>query len=126
MNTQCRWSRPLFQTKTDPGSGTILGLGLMAAMVAGLLGAILAGNWLFLGLKLQVQADQIAIASADSVRGLATGYPCQAAAQIAHMYMVSLDTCRIVGFESFIRLSTVAGGLTLEATSRAGPPAGGN
>ena len=103
------------------GSGTILGLGGCMASLSGLVACNLAVFGLFSAEKLQAQADQIAVAAADSARGLITGYPCQTAGQIAHIYMVSLDTCRIVGFESFIRLRSVAAGFELMATSRAGP-----
>lgn len=103
------------------GSGTILGLGVCLATLSGLLVSNLAVFGLVSAEKLQAQADQIAIAAADSARGLITGYPCQTAGQIAHIYMVSLDTCRIVGFESFIRLRSVVAGFELMATSRAGP-----
>ena len=103
------------------GSGTILGLGMCMASLSGLVACNLAVFGLFAAEKLQAQADQIAVAAADSARGLITGYPCQTASQIAHIYMVSLDTCRIVGFESFIRLRSVAAGFELMATSRAGP-----
>ena len=107
------------------GSGTILGLGL----ALGTLSALLASNLAVFGLisveKLRVQADQIAVAAADSARGLITGYPCQTAEQMATMYMVLLDTCRIVGFDSFIRLRSAVVGIEIEASSRAGA-VGGN
>lgn len=99
-----------------------MGLALLVAILGGLILAGWASNRLFQAQKLQAQADQIALAAADSVRGLTTGFPCPEAARIAHIYMVWLDSCRIVGFESFIRLSENVGGMTLEATSRAGPP----
>ena len=103
------------------GSGTILGLGVCMASLSGLVACNLAVFGLFSAEKLQAQADQIAIAAADSARGLITGYPCQTASQIAHIYMVSLDTCRIVSLESFIRLRSAVAGFELMATSRAGP-----
>ena len=107
------------------GSGTILGLAVALAT----LGALLASNLAVFGLisveQLRVQADQIAVAASDSARGLNSGFPCQTADQMATMYMVLLDTCRIVGFDSFIRLRSVVVGIEIEASSRAGP-AGGN
>jgi secretion/DNA translocation related TadE-like protein len=125
-NSQCRrdGSKCLFVSSS--GSATILGLGLVVGLVAAWLAANLAVNALVSAQKLGVEADLAAIAAADVARGLATGEPCQAAGRIAHIYMVSLDSCRIVGFESFIRLHSVSAGLTLEATSRAGPPGRGN
>lgn len=103
------------------GSGTLLDLDVCVASLSGLVACNLEVFGLFSAEKLQAQADQIAIAAADSARGLITGYPCQTASRIATNYMVSLDTCRIVGFESFIRLRSVAAGFELMATSRAGP-----
>lgn len=106
------------------GSGTVLGL----AVALGTLGALLASNLAVFSLisveKLRVQADQIAVAAADSARGLNSGFPCQTADQMASMYMVLLDTCRIVGFDSFIRLRSVVVGIEIEASSRAGPAEG--
>ena len=119
--------KPLFRLNLleNRGSGTILGLAVALAALAALLASNLGLFALYSAEKLQVQADQIAVAAADSARGLASGYPCQSADEIATMYMVLLDTCRIVGFDSFIRLRSVVAGIEFQATSRAGP-AGGN
>ena len=106
------------------GSGTILGLALALAALCGLLACNLAVFALISAEKLRVQADQIALAAADSARGLITGFPCQTADQMATMYMVSLDSCRIVDFDSFIRLRSVVAGVELLASSRAGPADG--
>ena len=111
---------------SNEGSGTILGLGLMLLCLAGLVGSNLAVYRLFAAEKLQAQANQIAVTAADSVRGLITGYPCELADQFAHMYMVKIALCRIVGFESFIRLQSEQLGFSLVATARAGPASGGN
>ena len=123
---KCRWGGPNSLFASSLGSATVLGLGLVVGLIAAWLAASLAVNTLVSAQKLAVVADLAALASADVARGLATGEPCQAAGRIAHIYMVSLDSCRIVGFESFIRLRSVSAGLTLEATSRAGPPGRGN
>lgn len=111
---------------TEMGSGTMLGLGLVAALLLSLIGSNLAVYRLFAEQKLQAQADQIAIAAADSARGLATGYPCEVADQFAHMYMVKIAFCRIVEFECFLRLQSERFGIRLEASARAGPPREGN
>ncbi len=118
---RCRQSLKNIAAQPDQGSATVLGLGLIGAIVSSVLAANFACFWLVSAEKVRVAADLAAVAAADSVRGLITGEPCVAAGQIAHMYMVSLDTCRIVGFESFIRLHTKVAGLTLEVVSRAGP-----
>lgn len=110
----------------ESGSGTILGLGVVLGAVTLLLASNLAVYRLVAQEKLQAQADQIAVAAADSVRGLATGYPCEVADQFAHMYMVKIAFCRIVDFECFLRLQSERFGIRLEATARAGPPPEGN
>jgi len=110
----------------NSGSGSILALGLVLAGLAGLVGSNLAVYRLIAQEKLQAQAEQIALAGADSVRGLNTGYPCEVADQFAHMYMVKIAFCRIVDFECFLRLQSERFGIRLEATARAGPPPEGN
>ena len=110
------------ELRANSGSGTVLGLALVALALAGLVSSNLAVYRLFAAEKLQAQADQIALAAADSLRGLATGYPCEVADQFAHMYMVKIAFCRIVGFECFLRLQSDRYGIQLEATARAGPP----
>lgn len=110
----------------EKGSGTILGLALVLVALIALLASNLAVYRLVAQEKLQVQADQIAVAAADSVRGLATGYPCEVADQFAHMYMVKIAFCRIVDFECLLRLQSERFGIRLEATARAGPPPEGN
>ena len=108
------------------GSGSLLGFSLVLTALTALLASNLAVYRLFAQEKLQAQADQMAVAAADSVRGLATGYPCEVADQFAHMYMVKIAFCRIVDFECFLRLQSERFGIRLEATARAGPPPEGN
>jgi len=106
--------------QAELGSGTVLGFGLVLLLLAGLVGSNLAVSRLIAAHQLQLQAEQIAVAAADSVRGLATGYPCEVANQFAHMYMVKIAFCRIVEFECFLRLRSEQ--FDLVANARAGPP----
>ena len=112
--------------RENSGSGSLLGLSVVFGAITLLLTSNLAVYRLVSQEKLQAQADQIAVAAADSVRGLATGYPCEVADQFAHMYMVKIAFCRIVDFECFLRLQSERYGIRLEATARAGPPPEGN
>lgn len=122
MCQKARFVRKIFSANNRPesGSGTLLGLGLALAALGFLLASNLAVSRLFAAEKLQAQADQIALTSADSVRGLITGYPCDQARQLAHIYMVKLEFCRIVEFECFLRLRSEQ--FDLVADARAGPP----
>jgi secretion/DNA translocation related TadE-like protein len=67
-------------------------------------------------------ADNAAIAAADALRGFSTGYPCEVAEAVAHINMVSLDSCRIVGFDVFVTVHTKTVGIVHSARSRAGAP----
>jgi hypothetical protein len=128
MRQKTRPLRKIFWHRywANSGSGSILGLGLVLTALAGLVASNLAVYRLFAQEKLQAQAEQMALAAADSVRGLTTGYPCAVADQFAHMYMVKIAFCRIVEFECFLRLHSDRFGIQLEATARAGPPPEGN
>lgn len=110
--------------QAESGAGTVLGLVMAASALMAFFACNLLGFYLYSEQKLQAQAEQIAIATANSVRGLNTGAGCETARQIAHIYMVSLDTCRIVGFESLIRLRSIVAGIELVALARAGPAEG--
>ena len=97
----------------DLGSGTIISLGLMAAIVSGVL---LIGN-LSIGqlqqTRLNELADNAAIGAADSLRGLNTGYPCEVAKAIAAQF----SNCYIVDDDVIVELREG----NLVAKARAGP-----
>ena len=116
----------LGRLRSNSGSGTVLGLAMILVCLTGLVASNLLVYRLFAQEKLQAQTEQIALAAADSVRGLTTGYPCEVADQFAHMYMVKIAFCRIVNFECFLRVQSDRFGILLEASARAGPPPGGN
>lgn len=108
------------------GSGTVLAFGAVAlATSVFCVSQLLAFN-LIQHRRLQVATDAMAIAAADSLRGLNSGFPCPTAAQIGLLEGVRLDTCRIVGFEVFISAHLEGAhlyeaGLVLRASARAGP-----
>lgn len=103
------------------GSGTVLALGAVALAIA-LFGLtqLVAFN-LLQHARLQGAANSMALAAADSLRGLNSGFPCQTAHELAHINGVNLDTCRIVGFEVFISAHSEGVGMVLSASALAGP-----
>ena len=105
----------------EAGSGTVLSVALIATLVATLAFSQAAFGFTHTRLKNQSLADQIAVAAADSVRGLSSGFPCEVAKDLATRNKVTLDECRIVGFESYIRIHTEMFGIPLTARARAGP-----
>lgn len=105
----------------ERGSGTILALGAVALSLSLFgLSQIIAFN-LIEHRRLQAGVDAMAIAAADSLRGLNTGFPCETATQIGHISSIQLDTCRIVGFEVFISAHLDGVGIVLSASALAGP-----
>ena len=62
----------------------------------------------------------IALAAADSLRGLATGYPCEVAGKMAQRLEISLDKCRVEAFEVEVESHTEVLGIRLISKARAG------
>lgn len=107
--------------KSEKGSGTVLALAVVSLAVSLLiLSQALAFN-LLSSLRLQATADSIAVASADSLRGLSLGFPCEVAREMSDANMANLEECRIVGLEVFITVHSDAVGIVLIAKARAGP-----
>lgn len=109
------------QFNSDQGSGTILALAAVSLSVCLFgLSQVVAANMIE-HRRLQVTTDAMAVAAADALRGLNTGYPCPTAAAIAKFNGFGLDTCRIVGFEVFISAHSKGAGIVLSANALAGP-----
>ncbi len=105
--------------QTDRGSGTLLGLGLIFAMLAAALVGVAALQGGFAQQRLQVVAESAAMAAADALNGYSTGFPCDAARAIIDINMLKLEECRIVGFDAFIRISLQSLGMVHFASARA-------
>ena len=105
----------------EGGSGTVLSISLIAVLVATLAFSQVAFSFTHTRIKNQNLADQIAVAASDSLRGLSGGYPCEVAKDLATRNRVTLDECRISGFDSFIRIHSDALGISIGARARAGP-----
>ena len=104
----------------DRGSGTILAIGLIFAIL-GIMALVLAVGYQSLEAnRLQATADAAAIAGDDALRGLNTGFACQVAEVMVQSAGATLDRCRIVETDIYISVCQRYMGLTLEANSRAG------
>ena len=113
--------RPKSRPMSQRGSGTVLALGAVALSIALFgLSQTVAFN-ILQHARLQSATDAMAIAAADALRGLNSGFPCQTAHELAHINGVNLDTCRIVGFEVFISAHSKGVGVDLSANALAGP-----
>jgi secretion/DNA translocation related TadE-like protein len=107
--------------KSEAGAGTVLALGVLL-MIFGIFSVgSFFGTQILSITRLQAQTDSIALASADALRGISSGYPCIVAKDIAANNAIVLNRCRIVGFEVFIETSLESLGVLQNARARAGP-----
>jgi secretion/DNA translocation related TadE-like protein len=113
--------RALRLFRSDRGAGTILALAVVSLSVSLLIVSQAQAFNLLADLRLQATADSIAVAAADSLRGLSLGLPCEIAEQMSAANMANLVECRIVGLEVFITVHSDAVGIVLIAKARAGP-----
>ncbi len=93
------------------GSVLLLSLGLLRVQLAALASA-----------TAYTAAETAAIAAADALSGFRTGHPCDVAKRISQLNMVSVEECRIVGFDVYIRVRSKSLGMVHFASARAGQP----
>lgn len=106
--------------RNSDGSGTVLAVGLISAILALFIGMAAVSQVWVTQARLQATADTAAIGAADSLRGLNTGFPCPEAKRIAQVNMANLVECRIVAFRVFLKLRSEALGIVLSAEALAG------
>lgn len=97
----------------ERGAGTVLALGIVAAIV-GLASVMFnVSNLMISQIRLNALADNAAVAAADALRGLVAGYPCEVAKQLA-----PVTSCEILGND--VLITVFRAGQT--ARARAGEP----
>jgi secretion/DNA translocation related TadE-like protein len=104
------------------GSGTILSAGALGIL---LLAGLFCLRWQLVvdaSGQAATAAETAAIAAADALSGFRTGYPCDVAKRISQLNMVSVEECRIVGFDVYIRVRSKSLGMVHFASARAGQP----
>lgn len=106
----------------DRGSGSILGVAVIAAVVA--LVSLALPLYMVLAARAAVSgaADAAALAAADTAVGLASGVPCEAAAFVASANGAQLDTCSADGLVLTVSVSRTVLGFRVAAIATAGPP----
>lgn len=101
----------------ESGSGTIVALGLIAMCVCAFAILQIPANQIVEQARAQSAADQAAIAGADSLRGLATGIPCETALLTVIQNHATMSSCRVVGNSVYVSVQTTA---LIVAEARAG------
>ncbi len=106
---------------SDRGSGSILGFGIISA-VLGIMTMSMAVSAQSLAIaRLQTQTDNAALAAEDVLRGLAIGYPCETAEQIVQGFGGTLETCHIVSSDIYISVRQQVMGIVHRVHARAAP-----
>lgn len=115
-------ARKLCKLGEERGSATMLSLGVVGALM---LAGLFCLRWQLANDangQADTAAETAAIAAADALSGFRTGHPCEVAAQISQLNMVSVVECRIVGFDVNIRVAMKTLGMVHFASARAGQP----
>ncbi|MFM7013638.1 MAG: hypothetical protein ACKOXT_01430 [Actinomycetota bacterium] len=107
--------------KSEAGAGTVLALAVIFVVISSLIGGAVIAQQSYLQRSLEATTETMALAAADALLGVSTGFPCIVAKDIAAMSQVNLERCRIVGFEVFIETASESFGFTRRAKARAGP-----
>lgn len=106
--------------KSDVGSGAILGV-LVIFLTLGIIGLFFwISSQSVAKARLQAVSDSAALAAEDSLRGLASGYPCETAEQIVKEFNARLETCHKVSFDIYISVYQEVMGIVLRVQSHAG------
>jgi secretion/DNA translocation related TadE-like protein len=114
--------RPASRWTDEVGSGSVLAVALVAAilMVVGM--AIPVMMALAVKQRVVAAADAAALAAADTVSGAVSGVPCEAAARAAALNGAELGSCSVDGLTATVTAQAHYLGLGITVLSRAGPP----
>ena len=106
----------------DRGSGAVLALSMVAAVVTLGLAAVTLAAALTTRQRVVGAADLAALAAADAASGIIPGSSCELAARVADAAGARLTGCSLDGLVARVTLSGGFAGIPIEARSAAGPP----
>lgn len=106
----------------ERGSGSILVIAILAAMLSLLSLFVPLAAVLLTRHSVATAADASALAAADVASGLLPGSPCPEAATVAAANHVQIDRCDVDGAVVTVTASTVVLGFRVAMTATAGPP----
>lgn len=108
--------------RRDEGSGSILVVALIGAVVA--MSLMLLPLFMAFATRHSVAgaADAAALAAADTAIGIVAGEPCAAAGTVAASYGATVLTCELDGLVATITAARTVLGVAVTATATAGPP----
>ncbi|WP_285113980.1 Rv3654c family TadE-like protein [Leifsonia sp. fls2-241-R2A-40a] len=106
----------------DRGSGSILALGILAAVTTVAAGGIVVVGAGAAHSRAAAAADLAALAAADVASGRDAGVPCETASAIAETNHAALSACEQQALVVTVTASVSYLGLAATASARAGPP----
>ena len=110
----------------ESGSGSVLGLSIVGAVIALLLVLLPLAESIEVRQRLGSAADAAALAAADVESGAIPGTPCREAGRVARAVGTVLERCEVDGSVATVRVGGGVGGgilgLAATATATAGPP----
>lgn len=116
-----RLSRVMRPFRDDTGSGSVLAIAVIAALL--MMAALLMTLVTALSARHQLQgaAEAAALAGADVAAGFLGGYPCLAAARVAAGNGVELADCDVADAIVSVQAHRVVLGVDVTVAARAGP-----
>jgi len=108
----------------EAGSASVLALGVIAMVIVLVSLTVALGSVLTARHRVASAADAAALAAADTVRGLVTGFPCERAQAVAAAHALAVSACRIDGFIAEVAVGDDWLGLAITVRARAGPRPG--
>ena len=109
----------------ERGSGTVLAVGLTAA-VALVGGAVIPLSQVLVArAQAAGAADAAALAAADAASGREPGFPCELASVVAAANGAAVQSCEVDGLVVTVSVARGILGLDVAARATAGPPPGG-
>ena len=111
--------------REETGSGSVLGLSIVGAVIALLLLLLPLAGAIELALRVSSAADAAALAAADVESGAIAGIPCHEAARVAEAVGAELERCEVDGTAATVRVGSGIPGFAAKAEATAGPPRAG-
>ena len=117
------WSgcSPVTQNTGDRGSGTLMGVAILASVVIVGSFAIAIANGLSEARSVQVAANQAALAASDVSRGVVPGHPCRVASALVSEAGYRLSGCDVAEGKAWIAVTRTWWGMAIEKRAHAGP-----
>lgn len=109
-------------TPGERGSGTLMGLAILATVAILGSSAIAVISGLNEARSLQAVANQAALAASDVSRGVVAGHPCQTASPLVSGAGYRLLGCEVEGGKAWIVVGGQWWGIEMSKRAHAGPP----